>query len=229
MKTIGVLGGMSWESTALYYKQLNELVRTHKGGLHSADILMRSVDFAPIAQMQKDGAWDEAGALLADYANGLEQAGAEFLVLATNTMHLVAPQIEAATNIPLLHIADSTAAALKEDGFERVGLLGTAFTMEKPFLIDRLQSHGLDIVVPEVDRTNLNAIIFDELCRGIISDQSRTTYQRAIEGMVARGAEAVILGCTEITLLISDEDRPIPTYDSTDLHVKAAVAHMLAS
>jgi aspartate racemase len=229
MKTIGVLGGMSWESTALYYKQLNELVRTHKGGLHSADILMRSVDFAPIAQMQKDGAWDEAGALLADYANGLEQAGAEFLVLATNTMHLVAPQIEAATNIPLLHIADSTAAALKEDGFERVGLLGTAFTMEKPFLIDRLQSHGLDIVVPEVDRTNLNAIIFDELCRGIISDQSRTTYQRAIEGMVARGAEAVILGCTEITLLISDEDSPIPTYDSTDLHVKAAVAHMLAS
>lgn len=229
MKTIGLLGGMSWESTALYYKQLNQLVGANKGGLHSADILMRSVDFAPIAQMQKDGAWDEAGAMLADYAKGLEQAGAEFLVLATNTMHLVAPQIEAATNVPLLHIADSTATALKEDGFERVGLLGTAFTMEKPFLIDRLQGHGLDILVPEVDRTNLNAIIFDELCRGIVSDRSRETYQRAIDGMMARGAEAVILGCTEITLLISDEDSPIPTYDSTDLHVKAAVQHMLAT
>lgn len=227
MSVIGLIGGMSWESTALYYKQLNELVRTQKGGLHSADILMRSVDFAPIAQMQKDGAWEEAGALLASHAKGLEQAGADFLVLATNTMHLVAPQIEAATEIPLLHIADSTANALTQDGFERVGLLGTAFTMEKLFLIERLQSHGLDIVVPEVDRTNLNAIIFDELCRGIISDQSRETYQRAIEGMMARGAEAVILGCTEITLLIGDDDSPIPTYDSTDLHVRAAVAKAL--
>lgn len=227
MSVIGLIGGMSWESTALYYKQLNELVRTQKGGLHSAEILMRSVDFAPIAQMQKDGAWDEAGDLLASHAKGLEQAGADFLVLATNTMHLVAPQIEAATEIPLLHIADSTANALTQDGFERVGLLGTAFTMEKPFLIERLQSHGLDVVVPEVDRTNLNAIIFDELCRGIISDQSRETYQRAIEGMMARGAEAVILGCTEITLLIGDDDSPIPTYDSTDLHVRAAVAKAL--
>ncbi|TDQ64243.1 aspartate racemase [Maritalea mobilis] len=227
MSVIGLIGGMSWESTALYYKQLNELVRTQKGGLHSAEILMRSVDFAPIAQMQKDGAWDEAGDLLASHAKGLEQAGADFLVLATNTMHLVAPHIEAATEIPLLHIADSTANALTQDGFERVGLLGTAFTMEKPFLIERLQSHGLDIVVPEVDRTNLNAIIFDELCRGIISDQSRATYQRAIEGMMARGAEAVILGCTEITLLIGDDDSPIPTYDSTDLHVRAAVAKAL--
>ncbi len=142
-------------------------------------------------------------------------------------MHLVAPQIEAATGIPLLHIADSTASALKADGFERVGLLGTAFTMEKPFLIDRLQRHGLEILVPEVDRTNLNAIIFDELCQGTVSDISRQTYQRAIEGMMARGAEAVILGCTEITLLISDEDSPIPTYDSTDLHVRAAVELML--
>ncbi len=227
MSVIGLIGGMSWESTALYYKQLNELVRTQKGGLHSAEILMRSVDFAPIAQMQKDGAWDEAGDLLASHSKGLEQAGADFLVLATNTMHLVAPQIEAATEIPLLHIADSTAHALTQDGFERVGLLGTAFTMEKPFLIERLQRHGLDIVVPEVDRTNLNAIIFDELCRGIISDQSRETYQRAIEGMMARGAEAVILGCTEITLLIGDDDSPIPTYDSTDLHVRAAVAKAL--
>ncbi|AVX05570.1 aspartate racemase [Maritalea myrionectae] len=223
MKTIGLLGGMSWESTALYYQQLNQLVRTKLGGLHSAEMLLRSVDFAPIADMQKSGAWDEAGALLADHAKGLERAGAEFLLLATNTMHLVAPQIEAATDIPLLHIADSTAQALKSDGFERVGLLGTAFTMEKPFLIDRLQGHGLDIIVPEVDRTNLNAIIFDELCQGIVSDKSRETYQRAIDGMMARGAEAVILGCTEITLLISDDDSPIPTYDSTDLHVRAAV------
>lgn len=223
MKTIGLLGGMSWESTALYYQQLNQLVRTKLGGLHSAELLLRSVDFAPIAAMQKSGAWDEAGTLLADHAKGLERAGAEFLLLATNTMHLVAPQIEAATDIPLLHIADSTAQALKSDGFERVGLLGTAFTMEKPFLIDRLQGHELDIIVPEVDRTNLNAIIFDELCQGIVSDQSRETYQRAIDGMMARGAEAVILGCTEITLLISDDDSPIPTYDSTDLHVRAAV------
>lgn len=229
MKTIGLLGGMSWESTALYYQQINQLVRAKKGGLHSAELLLRSVDFAPIAEMQKAGAWDDAGALLAEHAKGLEQAGAEFLLLATNTMHLVAPQIEAETSIPLLHIADSTANALKEDGFEKVGLLGTAFTMEKPFLIDRLQSHGLDIVVPEVDRTNLNAIIFDELCQGIVSDTSRQTYQRAIDGMMARGAEAVILGCTEITLLISDEDSPIPTYDSTALHVKAAVDHMLAT
>lgn len=227
MNVIGLIGGMSWESTALYYKQLNTLVRTRQGGLHSAEIVMRSVDFAPIAQMQKDGAWHEAGAVLASHAKGLEQAGADFLVLATNTMHLVAPQIEAATQIPLLHIADSTATALTKDGFERVGLLGTAFTMEKPFLIDRLQSHGLDVLVPEVDHTNLNAIIFDELCRGIVSDQSRKTYQRAIEGMMARGAEAVILGCTEITLLIGDDDSPIPTYDSTDLHVKAAVAKAL--
>ncbi|MCF4097530.1 aspartate/glutamate racemase family protein [Maritalea mediterranea] len=228
MKTIGLLGGMSWESTALYYKQINEMVRAKKGGLHSADLLMHSVDFAPIAQMQKDGAWDEAGQLLASHANGLEKAGADFLVLATNTMHLVAAQIEAATNVPLLHIGDATATALKTDGFERVGLLGTAFTMEKPFLIDRLQSHGLDIVVPDVDRTNLNAIIFDELCRGVVSDQSRQTYQRAIDGMMARGAEAVILGCTEITLLISDDDSPIPTYDSTALHVKAAVEKALS-
>jgi len=228
LKTIGILGGMSWESTALYYQQLNTLVRQKLGGLHSAEILLRSVEFDTIATMQREGKWHEAGEILASHAKGLQDAGANMLVLATNTMHLVAPQIEAATSIPFLHIADSTAAALTADNVSRVGLLGTAFTMEKAFLRDRLSKHGLDALVPEDNISKLNSIIFEELCQGIVSETSRDIYKQAIEDLAARGAQAVILGCTEITLLISEKDSVLPAYDSTDLHVRAAIEFALS-
>ncbi|MCD7061456.1 aspartate/glutamate racemase family protein [Pelagibacterium xiamenense] len=227
MKTIGIIGGMSWESTAHYYAAINRETAARLGGLHSAHLLMESVDFAPIAALQSAGAWDEAGDVLAASARRLEAAGADLIVLATNTMHICAPKIEAAIATQFLYIAEPTANALIADGASRVGFLGTRFSMEMDFYTDRLRKMGLDPLVPEVDRTNLNAIIYEELCRGIVTEASRAVYVRAIEGLAARGAEAVILGCTEIGMLISDDDSPLPVYDTTELHAKAAVAAAL--
>lgn len=227
MKTIGLIGGMSWQSTAQYYALINEETARRRGGLHSAPILIDSLDFADIEALQAKADWAAAGERLALSAKRLETAGADMLVLATNTMHIVAPDIEAATQIPFLHIADPTADALIEDGAQTVGLLGTRFTMEMDFYSDRLRSRGIDAMVPEVDRTNLDGIIYNELCRGIISDSSRRIYQDTIEKLSRRGAQAIILGCTELGLLLSDDDSPLPLYDTTALHAARAVAMAL--
>jgi aspartate racemase len=228
MKTIGLIGGMSWESTALYYRSINQETARRLGGLHSAPLLLHSVDFAPIEEMQRASDWAGLGELLAASAAKLAGAGAELIGLSTNTMHIVADRITRDLALPFLHIADPTVAALKTDGVETVGLLGTRFTMEMPFYGDRLTASGLEVLVPEVEITNLNGIIYEELCRGIVRDASRDIYVRAIERLAARGAQAVILGCTEITLLIDDSSSPLPTYDTTDLHAKALVAAALA-
>lgn len=227
MKTIGLIGGMSWESTAHYYRVINQETATRRGGLHSAPLIVHSVDFAPIAAMQSAGDWDGAGRQLADIARALEAAGAGVIGLATNTMHIVADHITDAVDIPFVHIADPTSDALIADGFETVGLLGTRFTMEMSFYRDRLTSRGLTSLIPEVDRTNLNGIIYEELCLGIVREESRRVYVSAIEQLKARGAEAVILGCTEITMLIDDSSSPLPVYDTTDLHARALVAAAL--
>lgn len=228
MKTIGLIGGMSWESTAHYYRVLNQETATRLGGLHSAPLIVHSVDFAPIADMQSAGNWDGAGRQLAEIAKGLERAGAEIIGLATNTMHVVADAITADLSVPFIHIADPTSDALLADGFTTVGLLGTRFTMEMGFYRDRLTARGITSLIPEVDRTNLNGIIYEELCRGIVREESRRTYITAIERLAARGAEAVILGCTEIGMLIDDSVSPLPTFDTTDLHAKALVSAALA-
>lgn len=228
MKTIGLIGGMSWESTAHYYRILNQETARLRGGLHSAPILLHSLDFAPIAALQAAGKWDEAGQQLNTAARALEAAGAEVLGLATNTMHIVASAMLEGVSIPFVHIADPTADALLADGFETIGLLGTRFTMEMDFYTGRLIQRGLRPLIPEVDRTNLNGIIYDELCRGIIREESRAIYVQAIERLAARGAGAVILGCTEIGLLIDDGISPLPCYDTTDLHARALVAAALA-
>jgi aspartate racemase len=228
MKTIGLIGGMSWESTAHYYRVINQETATRLGGLHSAPLIVHSVDFAPIAAMQSAGDWDGAGQQLASIARGLEAGGAGVIGLATNTMHVVADHITNAVGIPFVHIADPTSDALIADGFETVGLLGTRFTMEMSFYRDRLAKSGLTALIPEVGRTNLNGIIYEELCLGIVRDESRRVYVSAIEQLKARGAEAVILGCTEITMLIDDSSSPLPVYDTTDLHAKALVAAALS-
>ncbi|AKR57358.1 hypothetical protein XM25_16540 [Devosia sp. H5989] len=228
MKTIGLIGGMSWESTAHYYAVLNRETARLRGGLHSAPVLLHSVDFAPIEAMQRAGNWEEAGASLAAVAAGLEAQGAGLIGLATNTMHIVAPAIAASVHIPFIHIADPTADALLADGYDTVGLLGTRFTMEMPFYRERLEARGLKVLVPEVGRTNLNGIIYEELCLGIVREESRLTYVSAIEQLAARGAQAVILGCTEIDMLIDDSNSPLPVFDTTELHAKALVAAALA-
>ena len=227
MKTIGLIGGMSWESTAHYYAILNRETARIRGGLHSAPVIAHSVDFAPIEAMQRAGDWDGAGQVLVGIAQSLKAQGCGVIGLATNTMHICAPQIIAALGVPFVHIATPTADALLADGIERVGLLGTRFTMEKPFYINGLRDRGLDVLVPDVGITNLNGIIYDELCLGIIRDESRQIYVEAIQRLAARGAEAVILGCTEICMLIDDSVSPLPTYDTTDLHAKALVAAAL--
>jgi aspartate racemase len=228
MKTIGLIGGMSWESSAHYYAAINRATAARLGGLHSAPLILHSVDFAPIAAMQAEGQWDEAGRHLNAVARGLQAAGAEVLGLATNTMHVVADIMLEGIDIPFVHIGDPTAEALLADGFETVGLLGTRFTMEMDFYKDRLRQSGLTPLVPEVDHTNLNGIIYDELCKGIVRNESRKVYQAAIDRMAARGAQAVILGCTEIGMLIDDSTSSLPTYDTTDLHAKALVNAALA-
>jgi aspartate racemase len=223
VKTIGLIGGMSWESTAHYYAILNRDVATRLGGLHSAPVIVHSVDFAPIEQMQRHDDWAAAGAELARIAQGLEAQGCGVIGLATNTMHICAPQIVAAVSVPFLHIATPTADALVADGIAAVGLLGTRFTMEKRFYIEELEQRGLEVIVPDVGITNLNGIIYEELVKGIVREESRRTYVEAIGRLQARGAEAVILGCTEIGMLIDDSISPIPTYDTTELHARALV------
>jgi aspartate racemase len=227
MKTIGLIGGMSWESSAHYYAILNRETARIRGGLHSAPVVLHSVDFAPIEALQRAGEWDKAGQVLAVIAQGLEAQGAGVIGLATNTMHICAPQIVAALTVPFVHIAAPTAEALLADGIGRVGLLGTRFTMEQPFYADILRGQGLEVLVPDVGITNLNGIIYEELCRGIVRDASRQVYVEAIGRLMARGAEAVILGCTEIGMLIDDSVSPLPTYDTTDLHARALVAAAL--
>jgi aspartate racemase len=228
MKTIGLIGGMSWESTAHYYAILNHETAARLGGLHSAPVIVHSVDFAPVEEMQRADDWAGAGRLLAGIARHLEIAGAGVIGLATNTMHICAPEIRAALTVPFLHIATPTAAALAADGIGKVGLLGTRFTMEKRFYIEELERSGLEVIVPDVGITNLNGIIYEELVMGIVRDESRRTYVEAIARLAARGAEAVILGCTEIGMLIDDTVSPLPTYDTTNLHAKALVAAALA-
>ena len=230
MKTIGLLGGMSWESSELYYRWINEGVKARLGGLHSAKIALYSVDFQEIEEMQHRGDWDAAGKALAQAAQRIEAAGADFLVICTNTMHKVAPAITAAIAIPLLHIADATAERIKADGFHTIGLLGTNFTMEQDFYRGRLvERHGLDVLVPnEADRRIVHRIIYEELVLGQVQDASRNEYLRIIEALVARGAEAIILGCTEITLLVQQEHTAIPLFDTTAIHAEAAVALALS-
>jgi aspartate racemase len=228
VKTIGLLGGMSWESSALYYRLLNEEVRGRLGGLHSARCLLLSVDFAEIERLQVAGDWARAGDLLAADAQRLEAAGADFVLLCTNTMHKVAATIENALSVPLLHIGDVTADAVRAAGVGRVALLATAYTMEQPFLIDRLAARGLQVVVPDPrDRALVHRVIYEELCLGVVREESRAAYRAVIERLVAAGAEGVILGCTEIELLISSADVDVPVFPTTRLHVEAAVAAAL--
>jgi aspartate racemase len=226
---IGLLGGMSWESTAEYYRLANELVRDRLGGLHSARLVLASVDFAEIEALQVTGEWDRAGKILAIEAAGLQAAGAELLVLCTNTMHKVADHIEAAVSIPLLHLADTTADAVHAAGLTTVGLLATAFTMEQAFYRDRLAGHDLQVLIPEAgDRAEVHRIIYQELCLGEVREESRELYRQVIERLVAAGAQGVILGCTEIELLITAADSPVPVFPTTRLHVEAAVNASLA-
>jgi aspartate racemase len=230
MKTIGLIGGMSWESTIPYYRQINQTVKARLGGLHSAKIVLYSVDFHEIERLQHAGDWDAAGAILADCARRLELAGADGLVLATNTMHKVASQIEDAVSIPLLHIADPTAAAIKQAGLTRVGLLGTRFTMEQDFYRARLATrHGLQVCVPdEAARERVHRVIYDELCLGQIEPDSRAQYRAIMRDLVAQGAQAIILGCTEISLLVGPDDAAVALFDTTLLHAQGAAEWALA-
>ena len=225
MKTIGLIGGMSWESTVPYYRLVNEAVKQRLGGLHSARLILYSVDFHDVEELQRTDRWDEAGRMLADVARTLERAGAELLALCANTMHKVAPAIEAAVDVPLLHVVEPTAEAVRRAGFSRVGLLGTRFTMEQGFYRDRLHDrHGLDVLIPdEGDRAALHRIIYEELCVGVVRDASRPTYRAAIERLALRGAQAVILGCTEISMLVGPADSSLPLFDTTTIH-----AHSIA-
>jgi aspartate racemase len=224
MKVIGLLGGMSWESSIEYYRLVNERVRTVRGGFHSAHTVLYSVDFAAIERMQAEDRWDDAGAELNRAARALEAAGAGFVVLCTNTMHKVADRLTGGLGIPLLHIGDATAAAIKAAGIHRVGLLGTGFTMGQPFYRDRLAAHGLDVLVPSAeDRDLVHRVIYDELVLGVVKPESREAYRGVIARLVEAGAEGVIYGCTEIELLVGPEDSPVPTFPTTRLHADAAV------
>ncbi len=230
MKTIGLLGGMSWESTMLYYRWINEGVKRKLGGLHSARIAMVSLDFQEIEELQREHRWEEAGAVLAEAAQQVEAAGADFLLLCTNTMHKVAPQIESALRIPLLHIADATAERIKARGIGTVGLLGTRFTMEEDFYAGRLaEKHGLRVLVPpREDREIVHRVIYEELVLGIVKESSRAEYLRIINDLHERGAEGVIEGCTEIVMLVQQEHTSIPLFDTTAIHAQKAVELALA-
>ncbi len=229
MKKAGLLGGMSWESTALYYRLINEMVNSKLGGLHSAEIILCSVDFGPIEKLQHSGKWQEIAERLSVAASCIESGGADFLLVCTNTMHRVAPEIEEAINIPLIHIADATAEVLLTKGIENVGLLGTSFTMEQDFYKGRLQEkYGLQVMVPdEDDRKVVHRIIYDELCRGQIRKESKQKYLRIIDTLVANGAEAVILGCTEIGMLVNRADTEVSLLDTTVIHAEKAVSYAL--
>lgn len=224
MKVIGLIGGMSWESTVPYYRQINETIREHLGGLHSAKIVLYSVDFHEVERLQHSGDWEAAGSMLAQAARSLESAGADFLVLCTNTMHKVAAAIESAVRIPLFHIADPTAEVIKQAGLTTIGLLGTRFTMEQGFYKGRLRErHGLQVLVPEAqDRDIIHRVIYEELCLGKVRDASRSKYRRIIAQLAERGAEGIILGCTEISLLMGPQDAALPLFDTTGIHARKA-------
>lgn len=230
MLTIGLIGGMSWESTIPYYRQINETIKERLGGLHSAKIILYSVDFYEIERLQHAGDWGAAGAVLADAARSLEAAGAAFLVLCTNTMHKVASSIESAVKISLLHIADPTAAEVKRAGYSTVGLLGTRFTMEQAFYRERLEErHGLQVIVPDLeDRESVHRIIYEELCLGVVTADSRREYLRIMQQLASQGAEAIILGCTEISLLVNRQDSSVVLFDTTAIHARAAAEKALA-
>ncbi len=231
MKTIGLLGGMSWQSTVTYYKAINEGIKTQLGGLHSAKIVLHSVDFEPLEKYMQMGDWQEIANNLSLAAQRIQAGGADFLLICTNTMHKVAPRVEGAIDIPLIHIADATAQALVADGVQKVGLLGTAATMEHDFYKGRLiQKFGLDVVIPQAaDRAIVNDVIFQELCLGKVVDASRVEYLRVMEDMADQGAEAVILGCTEIGMLVTQTDVRVPLYDTTAIHAQAAVEFALGN
>ena len=224
MKTIGLLGGMSWESTQTYYRLINEGVKNRLGGLHSAKLVLFSVDFAEIEALQHKGDWPATADILTGAALSVQKAGADFLVIGTNTMHKVAPEIEQAIGIPLLHIADATAQLLKKEGVTRAGLLGTRFTMEQAFYRERLEAAGIDVLTPdESQRDEVHRVIYEELCQGEIKSDSRHAYLDTVSSLSGRGAQAVILGCTEIGLLISQADTEVPLYDTTEIHAARAV------
>lgn len=231
MKTIGLLGGMSWESSLEYYRIINERTKARLGGFHSAESVMYSVDFAEIETLQHQAKWPETAQMLSRAATSLEAAGADFIVLCTNTMHKVAAEIESAVRIPLLHIADATAGQVSSRGFKKIGLLGTRFTMEEDFYKGRLtQKHGLEVLVPDApDRETVHRVIYEELVVGRVEPSSRRQFMTIIERLAEAGAEGVILGCTEIGLLVKDEDSPVPLFDTTRIHAEAAVDLALES
>ncbi|RUO55944.1 aspartate/glutamate racemase family protein [Pseudidiomarina homiensis] len=228
MKTIGLIGGMSWESTQTYYRLLNEQVRQRLGGLHSAKVILNSVDFAEIEPLQHQGDWQGTADILVKAAQSLEAAGADFFLIGTNTMHKVAPEVQKAVKIPLLHIVDATAEALKADGITTVGLLGTKFTMEQAFYRERLEAQGLKVIIPnETQRNSVHEVIFKELCLGVTTSASKLAYLDIVSDLHQQGAQAVILGCTEIGMLIKPADTTVPLYDTTELHANAAVTYAL--
>ena len=229
MKTIGLIGGMSWESSAEYYRLINEEVKQRLGGLHSAKCILYSVDFAEVEACQRNGEWSRAAGILGDAARGLEAAGADFLVICTNTMHKVADGIQAAIKIPLLHIADLAARQVLAGGIQTVGLLGTRYTMEEDFYRSRLEGRGIKVIIPkESDRAAIDTVIFDELCLGRIIDESRARYKGIIQELVEQGAGGIVLGCTEIGLLVKPEDSVVPLFDTTLIHAGGAVSFALA-
>lgn len=230
MKTIGMIGGLSWESTANYYRDINKGVKARLGGLHSAKIVLNSVDFAEIEVLQHQGRWEEAGDILSEAALSVEKGGADFVVLCTNTMHKVSNQIEAAITLPFLHIADATAAVLRAQSVSKVGLLGTRFTMEDTFYRGRLETeYGIAVEIPEPSgRDIIHRVIYEELCQGIVSDGSRQAFLRVIDELATRGVDGVILGCTEIAMLVSSKDTDVPLYDTARIHTEAAVEMALS-
>ena len=228
-RTLGIIGGMSWESTESYYRLINEGIKAELGSLHSADLLIHSVDFAPIGELQAQGAWDEMGAILANSGKRLQAAGAQGLLIATNTMHKVIDDVQAATNLPIIHIADATAKAIQAQGLTKIALFGTQFTMTQDFYKQRLIDAGLQVLIPENDaRAEVHRIIYDELCQGQFLDSSRQYYSQVIKDLANKGAEGVILGCTEIGLLIQQADSPIAVFDTTAIHAAAAVDFLLS-
>lgn len=228
MKTVGLIGGMSWESTVTYYQIINEIIRSDLGGLHSAKVLLYSVDFAEIEEYQAKGEWDKSTKVLASVACNLQKAGADFIVICTNTMHKVVPQIQKKISIPIIHIADATAEELLKNNISKVALLGTKYTMTQDFYKSRLINKGIEVVIPnDSDVEVVNNIIYKELCLGIISDKSRKEYQRVIDNLKDNGAQGVILGCTEIGLLIDDSDSSLPTFDTTRIHATKAAKMMI--
>jgi len=224
MKTIGLIGGMSWESTVTYYQMINEGIKDSLGGLHSAKVLLYSVDFFEIEALMSRGAWDDAAELLGDVAHRLEAAGADMILICTNTLHKVAPQVQSRIRVPLVHIAEAAAEELLSKGITRVGLLGTKYTMMQEFYREKLTERGIDVLIPEGEEIDLvNRVIFDELCLGVVKEDSKAAYLKVIANLQARGAQGILLGCTELGLIVSQEDVSLPLFDTTVIHAKKAV------